>query len=126
MGTRKANHHRKGGLIAVVADKTARLLPHEAVDRIAPRNFVDDRALVFVIAGVFVSVEFSVAALLQKVIVIITDLQPPFVFGGNSVLKSQIDVPRIKVHLADRGGVIALLGQGLGPSLYTARSEVRA
>ena len=81
--------------------------------------------LVFMIAGVLVSVELSVATLLQEVVVVIANLQPPFVFGGDSVLKSQVNVPRIEVHLADGGGVIALLGKGLGPRFYAGTQRDR-
>ena len=31
----------------------------------------------------------------------------------------------VEVHLANGSGVIALLGQRLGPGFYAARSEVR-
>ena len=68
----------------------------------------------------------AVAVGAEEVEVVVADVNPAFVLGNGSVLEAHPRVPWIEVHLADGGGVVALLVEHLGPGADAAFSQVGA
>jgi len=66
-----------------------------------PGKTVDDCASVLEVTFMFLAVEFPETMLLQVVVIVVTHLQPSFVFGDHPVLKSVAGVLRVEVHLSN-------------------------
>jgi hypothetical protein len=76
------------------------------------------------VTRILVSVELAIAARSQEVIIVVADANPTLVLCDDAILESQSQIPGEKMHLANSGGVIAVLAEDLRPSFDPACSIV--
>ena len=111
----EADHHGEGPVRAVALDESARLAAGEAVPGVLPGHVGGGRASIRDVVAVLVPRQLAESALLQVVVVVVADVGPELVLADDPVLEAVPGVPRVEVHLADRGGVVARRGEYLGP-----------
>ena len=108
MRAREADHHGKGLITVVPLNPLCRLNPNEMVNRVFPRDGTDQGTEILVKVGLIVKSGLGVAVGFEKVIIVILNIAPKFVFSNNPALKAQTLLPRVKVHLADSDGVVVV------------------
>ena len=111
----EADHHGEGPVRAVALDEAPRLTAGEAVPGVVPGHVGGRGASARDVVAVLVPRQLAESALLQVVVVVVAHVRPELVLADDPVLEAVPGVPRVEVHLADRGGVVARRGEYLGP-----------
>ena len=112
----EADHQRPWGLAyCTPLDEPARLASREAVAGVLPRNLGRRRPARAQVAAVLRPAQLGQTVGFQVARVVVADQRPELVLAGHALPEAVRGVPRIEVHLADRGRVVAGLGQQLRP-----------
>ena len=66
------------------------------------------------IVGIVVESCLGITVRFEKVVIVVLDIAPKFIFSNDPVLEPQALLPRIEVHLADGDGVVIVCVEQFG------------
>ena len=107
----EADHEGERPVGAVALDESARLAAGEAVPGVLPGHVGGGRASIRDVVAVLAPRQLAESAVPQVVVVVVAHVGPELVLADDPVLEAVPGVPRVEVHLADGGGVVARLGE---------------
>ena len=99
MRSGEADHHSEGLIAVVRLNPLYRLNPNEVVNRVLPRDGTNQGTEILMIVKFIEKRVLGVAVGFEKVVIVILNIAPKFIFGDNPTLRTQTLFPRLHKEL---------------------------
>ena len=109
-----------------MADVVCGFVTDKAVPRVFERMLMHDCPTVLLVTLVLIPVKLPSVFCLQIFLVVVLDVDPPFVLTDDTVFETHRCFPRVEVHLADRARPVARCREYRRPRVDSARLQIRS